>query len=91
MYKNNKLILMQKDVHVGDQVDFLVKPILYFGVTKNLDYGRAFFTFEIMSKIEKFDLNNYPNGMVVTLIQQAGGGKYEFSAQSQDIRCIYVN
>ena len=82
---------MQKDVHVGDQVEFLVKPILYFGVTKNLDYGRAFFTFEIMSKIEKFDLNNYPNGMVVTLTQEAGGGKYEFSAQSQDIQSIYVN
>ena len=44
-----------------------------------------------MSKIEKFDLNNYPNGMVVTLTQQAGGGKYEFSAQSEDIRYIYVN
>ena len=60
-------------------------------LAKNLDYGRAFFTFEIMSKIEKFDLNNYPNGMLVTLTQQAGGGKYEFSAKSQDIRSIYVN
>ena len=29
--------------------------------------------------------------MVVTLTQQAGEGKYEFSAQSQDIRSIYVN
>ena len=32
VYKDGKLLIVQKYVHIGSQVDFMLKPALYFGV-----------------------------------------------------------
>ena len=79
VYKSNHLLVTQPDVHVGDQVDFMLQPKLYFGVVRNMKVGDTFTSLEITSALTEFDLSNYPNGLDVTLAQEPGGGQYKFS------------
>ncbi len=79
IYKDGKLLVTQKDVHVGDQVDFMLQPRLYFGVVRNITIGDIFTSLEITSYLTEFDLSNFPQGLQVTLNEAAGGGRYSFS------------
>ena len=81
VYKNGSLLVVQKDVHTGDQVDFMLQPKLFFGVVRNMVEGDVFTSLEITSTLTEFDLSNFPNGINVTLKQLPGGGKYEFTAE----------
>ena len=76
--------MTQPDVHVGDQVDFMLQPKLYFGVVRNMKVGDTFTSLEITSALAEFDLSNFPNGLIVTLNQEPGGGRYSFSGQPMD-------
>ena len=82
IYKSKKLLLVQKDVRIGDQVDFTLKPIISFAVVRNMHIGKVFSSLEITSALTEFDLSEYPNGIIVTLKQRGSSGQYEFSAES---------
>lgn len=82
IYKDHQLIVLQKDVHTSDQVDFLLQPKLYFGIVRNMQVGDVFTSMEISSALTMYDLSQYPNGIVVTLEQTPDAGKYIFSAES---------
>ncbi len=91
IYKNNKLFMIQNDIHVGDKVTITINPMLYFAVTRNFDTGEKFTTFELMTHIDVFDLTKFPNGMEVSLVEQPGGGKYKFIAQNTVISKRQLN
>ena len=80
IYKNEKLLLTHNDVHVGDQIDFVMNPILFFGIVRNMSAGDVFYSLEVMSYLQQFDLKKYPDGMEVTLTEEPTGGMYTFTA-----------
>ena len=81
VYKNGKLLVVQKEVHIGDQVDFLLQPRIFFGVVRNMHVGSVFTSLEITSSLAEFDLSNYPYGIVVTLTEAGGSGEYKFTGE----------
>ncbi len=85
IYKDGKLLVTQKDVHVGNQVDFLLQPRLYFAVVRNVTIGDIFTTLEITSCMTEFDLDQFPHGMEVTLNEAPGGGQYSFYAVNKSV------
>ena len=78
LYKNGKLIVVEQDVNVGDQVDFMLKPTLYFAVDKNKTVRATFTCVEISQCFTPFDLSSYQNGLNVILTQETSGGRYLF-------------
>ncbi len=80
VYKDGNLLVTQKDVHIGDQVDFILQPKLFFAVCRNITIGDTFTSLEITSYLVEFDLANFPQGLQVTLNETAGCGMYSFSA-----------
>ena len=80
VYKNNRLLIVQKDVKVDDQEDFQLQPKLFFAVARNIKIGQTFTSAEISSAFADYDLSDYPDGIVVTLSQAKVGGQYSFSA-----------
>ena len=83
LYKSDRVLLTQKDVHVGDQVVMELRPILYFGIAC-MSGGDVFTSLETTSSLTEFDLSNYPNGLVVTLTQQPGVGLYTFTGTAME-------
>ena len=82
VYKDDRLLILQPDLHVGNQMVFMLKPKLYFGVVRNMHVGDTFTSLEITTSLTEFDLSNYPHGLEVTLNEEPGGGKYSFSGKS---------
>ena len=80
IYKDERLLVTQEDVHIGDQVDFMLKPQLFFAVVRNMHVGQVFTSLEITSSLTPFDLSDYPNGIIVTLNEAPAGGEYTFTA-----------
>ena len=80
VFKDSRLLVTQPDVHADNQVDFMLQPKIFFGIVRNMHVGDVFTSLEITSNLQMFDLSSYPNGIVVTLTQAPGGGKYSFSA-----------
>ena len=54
--------MTQPDVCVGNQVDFMLQPKIYFGVVRNMKVGDTFTSLEITSALTEYDLSNFPNG-----------------------------
>ena len=81
VYKQGRILVTQPDIHVGNQVDFMLTPKLFFGVVRNMKVGETFKSLEITSFLTEFDLSQYINGVKITL-KELGGGKYIFSAES---------
>ena len=80
LYKSDRVLLAQKDVHVGNQGVMILQPKLYFGMVRNMHVGDIFTSLDIIQGLTEFDLSCYPNGMVVTLgPQQPGGDLYTFT------------
>ena len=79
VYKDNRLLVTQPDVHIGNQIDFMHQPRLYFGIVRNMQVGDTFTSLEITSSLAEFDLSDYPNGINVTLSQAPGSGKFTFT------------
>ena len=79
IYKNNRLLVVQKEVHINDQVDFMLQPKISFAVARNLQVGPIFTSLEIQSQMTDFDLSEYPTGLVVTLDEELVGGAYTFT------------
>ncbi len=65
---------------MGNHAAFLVKPILYFAVTRNVAVEEAVRIGEITSYQAKFDLSEYPGGLNIYLRKTSGGGRYTFTA-----------
>ncbi len=82
IYKDNRSIVTQADVHADDKAVFEIKPILFFGVTSNIQVGASFMSKEIMSDPFEVDLSDYPNGVEITLHESPGGGRYFFTTAS---------
>ncbi len=80
VHKDNHLLVVQKGVHIRDQVDFKLEPKLTFAIARSINHGQTFTSAEITSFKETFDLSDYPNGIEVTLKQIASSGEYQFSA-----------
>lgn len=85
VYKDGRLLVTQKDVRCGDQVDFMLQPKLFFAVVRNCQVGDIFTSLEITSNLSEFDLSNFPHGLEVTLSEGAGGGKYSFAGVNKII------
>lgn len=81
VFKDSRLLITEPDVHTDNQVDFMLQPKIYFGVVRNMHVGDTFTSLEITSSLEMFDLSDFPNGIVVTLKQSPGGGRYSFAAE----------
>lgn len=73
--------MVQRDVHIGDQVDFMLQPRVFFAVVRNMYVGKIFTSLEITSAMTEFDLSNYPNGIVVSLTEAGGSGEFAFSGE----------
>lgn len=82
VYKDHQPIIIQKQVHTGNQVDFLLQPKLYFGVVRNMQIGETFSSMEITNALTMYDLSRYPNGIIVTLKETPDAGQFMFSAES---------
>ena len=82
VYKDGHLLVVQPDVHIGNQIDFMLQHKLYFGVTRNMHVGDVFTSLENTSAHTEFDLSNFPNGLEVTLNEAPGGGHYNFSGKT---------
>lgn len=82
IFKNNRLLLTHPDVHVGDQVDFVLQPKLCFGIVANMQVGETFISAELPLTLETFDLSEFPNGIVVTVDEAPDSGQYSFTAES---------
>ena len=82
VYKEGRLFLIEKKVRVGNQIDFVLQPKLYFAVVHNVRVGHVFESLDITTGLTEFDLSNFPNGIEVTLSQQPGGGQYIFTGES---------
>ncbi len=78
LYKSGKVLITQKDVHVGSQAILELKPELFFGVVHNLQVGDIFTSLNKTEAPTAFDLSQYPNGLMVTLTQEPVGGQYTF-------------
>ena len=83
IYKDSRLILTQSNIHIGDQVVFIIKPVLFFGIVRNVSVGQVFTSLEIMSCLQEFELADFPDGMEVILDEEPTGGKYSFSATNK--------
>lgn len=82
VFKSNRLLLAYLDVHVGDQIEFVLKPKLCFGIVNNMKVGETFSSAEIPLTLETFDLSEYPNGIEVTVHEAPDSGRYSFTAES---------
>lgn len=75
VYKDRRLLVTQPQISVGDQAMIVLKPILYFGVTRlDSSIPRMFKSSEIAEitdALTSFDLSNYPNGLKVILKENA--------------------
>ena len=79
--KSGRLLVIQENVHVGDQADFMLQPRLFFGVVRNMQVGDTFKSLEITQSHTEFDLSKYTNGLKVTLTEELSGGAYTFTGQ----------
>ncbi len=79
LYKSGKLLVTQKDVHVGSQADIELQPKVFFGVVRNIHVGDVFKSLDITEGLTQFDLSQFPGGLKVTLDQEAVGGQYTFT------------
>lgn len=81
VYKDKHLIVMEREVRVGTQIDFLLEPKLYFGVVCNMKIGNVFDSLQATTSLTEFDLKEYPFGIEVTLNEMPGGGQFKFTAE----------
>lgn len=79
IYKSGRCIVTEPDVHTDNQINFLLQPRLYFAVARNVELGEIFKSLEWSIDHTEVDLTKYPNGMIMTLTEQPGGGKYVFT------------
>ena len=89
IYKLNHLLLVHRDLHVGGQACFQIKPILSFGVAEkgSMHTGEVFTDPEqsLITSPTDFDLEKFPNGIVITLNEDPAGGRYHFTAEEMDM------
>ncbi len=77
------VILIQPNVHTGNQAIFMMKSTLKFVVTRNLAVGDTFIALEMSSSPQyELDVENFPRGVEVILTEKPGGLLYEFNSRS---------
>lgn len=82
IFKQNYLLVVHKDLHIGEQAEFLLDNILCFGATTTLKTGDIFTSIDSSVRYyTEFDLDKFPYGMKVVLNEEPGGGRYSFTAQ----------
>ena len=84
LYKDGRLLVTQHNVGVGSQAVFQLTPILYFGVVKDITVGEIFKSLTITQSNFTVNMNNYTNGLVVTLSINPVSGEYIFTASQAD-------
>lgn len=80
IYKERHMLLQEKGLCVGMQVDFVIEPKLYFGVVSHMKVGQSFESLTSITTLTDFDLSQFPNGIEVTLNVKPGGGELYFTA-----------
>ena len=83
IFRDGKLLMQSRLLHVGEQVNFLVKPLLYFAVVRNVKFEESVHIGEVSSYETMFDLSKFPTGLDVYLYKRAGGGLYYFKGNSK--------
>ncbi len=81
LYKMKYLLVVHKDLHVGEQAEFQLDNKLCFGVTTNIKTGDVFSSIDSIRYYSEFDMDKFPYGMKVTLNEEPGGGRYSFAAE----------
>lgn len=83
IYKSGHLLLVQPEVLVGFQTEFILLPSLCFAIiNKGRQVGKVFPASMSSGCMTKFYLGNYPNGLKVTLNEKPGSGELCFSGTS---------
>ena len=72
--------MTQHDVGVGSQSVFQITPKLYFGVVKDIREGEIFRSLTCTQKFFMVDLNDFANGLEVTLDMNQASQEFTFSA-----------
>ncbi len=85
LYKSDSPLMIQRGVLPGDQAVLVLRPILYFGIVRNMKVGDVFPSLEIASSLMEFDITKYPNGLEVTLSQEPSGGMYVFTGTQMQV------
>ena len=68
---------------MGNRAEFALGNELLFGVLrKRVHHGREFGLEALAGDLMAVNLDNYPEGVIVTLKQNASSGEYAFSAKA---------
>ena len=87
--RDQKLMVAEKSVHVGQQVNFLLKHTLHFAVARHVKAGEIINVGEVTSHHTCFDVSKYPTGINVYLTKTPGGGRYLFTAEHKSSNDYY--
>ena len=67
IYKNSALF-SELNLNVGNQAQFIVQPIIYFGVGLDTEIQQGdIVSLDNVQALTKVDLSSFPNGVAVTL------------------------
>ena len=80
IYKDGKLLVTQQDVGIGSQAVFQLTPKLYFGVVKDINIGEVFKSLTTTQSYFMVNLNDFVNGLVVSLEMNQASGEFTFTA-----------
>ncbi len=79
IYKMGFLYTLFKNLHVGDQVDFIIDHKLCFGMSTNVLTGDLFSSLKIVKHPLEVDMRQFPCGLKVVLNEEPVGGKHTFT------------
>lgn len=82
LYKGGNLLVTQHAVGVANQAVFQLTPHLYFAVVSEIQVGTIFKSLTITQANYKVDLQNYANGLIITLALDPASGEYTFTASN---------
>ena len=82
LYKSGKLLVTQHNVGVLSQAVFQLTPKLYFGVVRDIRIGEIFKSLTTTQSYFMVNLNDFTNGLVVSLDMNQASGEFFFSAEN---------
>ncbi len=84
IFRDNKLLMQRKQVHVGGQAEFLVNSVIYFAVVRNVQFEEEIHIGEMTMETTTIELSKYPTGLNIYLYKTPGGGRYYFKSKPKE-------